>query len=117
VTLVRQNFPDANAAEYSNTGHAECDAVYNATGLIYDPTLQTCLFDDSWPASSQDRCQLLVGAGGAIGCQANISDDLNQLKAHLKAAHVEEINELRAEMTRKLDTMLEKLLENQRSTT
>ena len=34
VTLVRKNFPDANAAEFSNTGLVWCNAVYNASGLI-----------------------------------------------------------------------------------
>jgi hypothetical protein len=30
VSLVRKNFPDANAAEFSNRGKVWCDAVYNA---------------------------------------------------------------------------------------
>ena len=28
--LVRKNHPDANGAEYSNTGHVWCKAVFNA---------------------------------------------------------------------------------------
>ncbi len=28
--LVRENYPDANGAEYSNTGHGGCTAVFNA---------------------------------------------------------------------------------------
>ena len=28
--LVRKNYPDANGAEYSNTGHIWCKAVFNA---------------------------------------------------------------------------------------
>jgi hypothetical protein len=30
VSLVRKNFLDANAAEFSNRGKVWCDAVYNA---------------------------------------------------------------------------------------
>ena len=28
--LVRENYPDANGAEYSNAGHVWCKAVFNA---------------------------------------------------------------------------------------
>ena len=28
--LVRENYPEANGAEYSNTGHVWCKAVFNA---------------------------------------------------------------------------------------
>ena len=28
--LVRDRYPDANGAEYSNTGHVWCKAVFNA---------------------------------------------------------------------------------------
>ena len=29
-SLVRERYPEANAAEYSNEGHAWCKAVFNA---------------------------------------------------------------------------------------
>jgi hypothetical protein len=118
VTLVRQNFPDANAATYSNTGRAECDAVYSATGLIYDPTLQTCLFDDSWPAGTQGRRRL--GAVGMPGeCEANVSKSLDKLKF----AHAEELDKLRAQIGQTneelsvVKVLLGEILENQRRTT
>jgi hypothetical protein len=125
VTLVRQHFPDANAAKYSNIGRAECDAVYNATGLIYDPTMQTCLFDDSWRASTHGRRRL--DASGVPGeCEANISISLDKLKA----AQAEELDKLRSQMAQ-LDrqqgqtneeltvvkALLGEILKNQRLTT
>ena len=72
MAFVRRNFPDANAAEYSNHGRTECDAVYNATGLIYDPTLQTCLFDDSWPIDSEGRRRLRDASGGECGAEVTV---------------------------------------------
>jgi hypothetical protein len=45
-SLVRRNHPEANAAEYSNTGGVWCKAVFNATGVIYDPQVQTCIFSE-----------------------------------------------------------------------
>ena len=48
VTVVRKMFPDANAAELSNTGEVWCDAVFKVTGVIYKPLKQVCIFDDSW---------------------------------------------------------------------
>ena len=92
VTLVRKNFPDANAAEFSNTGRVWCNAVYNATGLIYEPTLQTCLFGDTWRAGPEGRRRLGVGE-----CEAVTGDDLGKLKAELtaelKAAHAKDIKQ------------------------
>ena len=43
---VRREHPDANAAHYSNIGNVWCKAVYNATGVIFDAEVQTCLFSD-----------------------------------------------------------------------
>jgi hypothetical protein len=34
-----------NAAVYSNVGREECWAVFEAAGVIYDPVLQTCVFE------------------------------------------------------------------------
>ena len=84
MTFVRRNFPDANAAEYSNSGRTECDAVYNATGLIYDPTLQTCMFDDSWPIDLEDRRRLRDASEGE--CEPEVTVKM-------------------AEMSRKMDEM------------
>jgi hypothetical protein len=98
MTLVRKNFPAANAAEFSNTGRAWCRAVYNATGLVYDPSLQTCLFDDSRSAGSkQDRRRL--GTSSAEERQANFSEELNKLKTELQASHAEELETMEANVT------------------
>ena len=35
------------AAEFSNDGTHECYAIYEASGVVYDPKWQTCLFDDA----------------------------------------------------------------------
>jgi hypothetical protein len=68
-----------------------CNAVYNATGLIYQPAVQACLFDDSWPGG-QGRRRLGTGE-----CEAPVTgDDLRTLKEELreelidKAAHAQE---------------------------
>jgi hypothetical protein len=58
VTVVRKMFPDANAAELSNTGEVWCDAVFNVTGVIYEPLKQVCIFDDSWRTERGDRRRL-----------------------------------------------------------
>lgn len=99
MTLVRKNFPAANAAEFSNTGRVWCNAVYNATGLIYEPTLQTCLFDDSWPAGSGDRRRL--GASDDE-CDTDISEDLDKLKTQLENSHAEELDKLKTELKAEL---------------
>ena len=72
-------FDREGCLETPTIGRAWCNAVYNATGLIYEPTLQTCLFDDSWPADSQGRRRLDAGE-----CEAVTSDDLGKLKTELK---------------------------------
>jgi hypothetical protein len=115
VALVRKKFPDANAAEFSNTGRVWCNAVYNASGLIYEPTLQTCLFDDSWPPGSQDRRRL--GASGEGVCEAVSSEDLDklktELKTELKAAHARELKKLEDRLAKhqaRTNALLEKLL-------
>jgi hypothetical protein len=43
---VHRNHQEANAAEYSNTGGVWCKAIFNATGVIYDPEVQTCIFSE-----------------------------------------------------------------------
>ena len=31
---------------YSNVGREECWAVFEVAGVIYDPVLQTCMFEE-----------------------------------------------------------------------
>ena len=95
---MQKNFPDANAAEFSNTGRVWCNAVYDAKGLVYDPTLQTCLFDDNWSTKSQQLGRRRLGAS-AGECEANISEDLDKLKTELKAVHAEELETMVANVT------------------
>jgi hypothetical protein len=44
VALVRTMFPDANAAAFSNMGKGWCEAIFNAQGVVYEHTVQTCIF-------------------------------------------------------------------------
>jgi hypothetical protein len=92
IALVRENFPDANAAEFSNTGRVWCDAVYNASGLIFDPAVQTCLFDDNWPVNIQRRRHLV---------DTDVDD--------CSTAQEEQLNAIRQEMEN-IKTILDKLL-------
>ena len=45
AALVHRDYREATAAEYSNTGGEWCFAVFEATGVIFDPTVQTCVFE------------------------------------------------------------------------
>jgi hypothetical protein len=45
AALVQRDYETAAAAEYSNTGHGWCNAVFEAAGVIYDPEVQTCVFE------------------------------------------------------------------------
>ena len=44
VALVRTNFPDANAAAFSNMGEGWCEAVFGAEGVVHEHAVQSCLF-------------------------------------------------------------------------
>ena len=45
AAVVHRDYEAANAAVYSNVGREECWAVFEAAGVIYDPVLQTCVFE------------------------------------------------------------------------
>jgi hypothetical protein len=45
AAVVHRDYEEANAAVYSNIGRCECWAVMEAVGVIYDPVLQTCIFE------------------------------------------------------------------------
>ena len=60
-SLVRRNHPEANAAEYS-TGGVWCKAVFNATGVIYDPEVQTCIFSDERQALEGGMAAVVIAA-------------------------------------------------------
>jgi hypothetical protein len=45
AAVVHRDYEIANAAVYSNVGREECWAVFEAAGVIYDPVLQTCVFE------------------------------------------------------------------------
>ena len=45
ISLVRQHFPDANGAEFSNVGGGWCNAVFDAVGVVFDSGVQSCLFE------------------------------------------------------------------------
>ena len=45
ATLVHRDHREATAAEYSNVGGEWCFAVFEATGVIFDPMIQTCVFE------------------------------------------------------------------------
>ena len=50
--------------------------------MVYDPEVQTCLFDGSWSTGSQDRRRL--GASRDGFCEAVEREDLDKLKTELK---------------------------------
>jgi hypothetical protein len=91
------------------------------SGFVHDPLVQTCIFDDTWPAQDGDRRRLLEsadshdasssskgsGASDSVDeCPVVTSEDLQQLKA----AHAEEIAALAA----KMDAMMAIMLDVQR---
>jgi hypothetical protein len=91
--------------------------------MIYNPTLQTCLFDDSWPAGLQDRRRLGAPADSGAACAEDISkdfgqlqrkhtEDLKDLKAELKAAHAQELK-LKAAHAQELKILGDKLDQQQ----
>ena len=45
AALVQRDHRTATAAEFSNAGLGWCNAVFEAVGVIYDPEVQTCLFE------------------------------------------------------------------------
>eukprot|EP01046_Picozoa_sp_COSAG06_P007568 COSAG06_NODE_371_length_16707_cov_57.805576_12_plen_279_part_00 len=45
AAVVHRDYETANAAVYSNVRREECWAVFEAAGVIYDPVLQTCVFE------------------------------------------------------------------------
>ena len=45
AAVVHRDHEAANAAVYSNVGREECWAVFEVAGVIYDPMLQTCVFE------------------------------------------------------------------------
>ena len=46
ATLVRRDYVTAYAVEYSNLGDDACHAILSeVAGVIYDPTVQTCIFN------------------------------------------------------------------------
>jgi hypothetical protein len=47
AAVVHRDYEAANAAVYSNVGREECWAVFGAAGVIYDPVLQTCMFEEA----------------------------------------------------------------------
>ena len=76
-SLVRRNHPEANAAEYSNTGGVWCKAVFNATGVIYDPEVQTCIFSE---IPEDIERQALEGSGSSMAAVVMAADPLAFLR-------------------------------------
>ena len=99
VTVVHKTFPDANAAEFSNTGGVWCDAAFNATGVIYEPLKQICIFDDSWRTARGDRRRLAhSGAQPITACidecgiaeqSSTMIEEMAGLKKQLEQNHHE----------------------------
>jgi hypothetical protein len=91
------------------------------SGFVHDPLVQTCIFDDTWPAQGGDRRRLLEsadshdassskgsGASDSVDeCPAVTSEDMLQLKA----AHAEEMAALKDEMAAKMDAMMTIMLD------
>ena len=45
VVVVHRDYEAAKAAGYSNIGREQCWAVFEVAGVLYDPVVQTCVFD------------------------------------------------------------------------
>lgn len=67
------------------------------TGLIYDPMVQPCLFDDSWSTAGRRR-RRLGSVAAPDECAADVTSELEQLEARLQSAHSEEMEQLKAEL-------------------
>ena len=74
--------------------------------MIFDPLVQTCIFDDSWPLQDARRRLSSARSGGnRQECSAEITEELKQLKA-TGATHAENMAELKA-MLRALSSVKE----------
>ena len=70
--------------------------------MIYDPMIQTCLFDESWAAAGRRRLGSAVAPGE---CDTDVtakleqlkmsqSGELEQLEARMQSAHSQELEQL-----------------------
>jgi DNA-directed RNA polymerase alpha subunit len=75
--------------------------------VVYDPEVQTCLFDGSWSTGSQDRRRL--GASRDGFCEAVEREDLDKLKTELKtelqASHARELKKLEDRLSKQEDRL------------
>ena len=91
VTLVHTHFPGANAAEYSNLGDTVCDAVFNASGVIFDATVQTCIFiadEDEDPARRRRLAHDNYG-GGCSSEVGGLKQEVAEMKDEMQRRHTE----------------------------
>ena len=64
--------------------------------MIFDPLVQTCIFDDSWPLQdARRRLNSARSGGNRQECSAEITEELKQLKA-TQHTHAEDMAEVKA---------------------
>ena len=91
------------------------EAVFVRTGVIYDPVVQTCIFDPGWSPDSgpDDRRRLRSDEDtSAAVCAAGASEAVAVAQVESAAKHEQlqtELRELKAE-TQELKAMLRQLL-------
>ena len=85
------------------------------TGVIYDPVVQTCIFDPGWSPDSgpEDRRRLRSDEKTSVGeCAAGAAEAVAAAQEESAAKHEQlqtELRELKAE-TKQLKAMLQQLL-------
>ena len=89
-------------------------AVFVSTGVIYDPVVQTCIFDPGWsPDTSEDRRRLRSDEDASTAmCAAGAAEAVAAGQEESAAKHEQlqtELRELKAE-TQELKAMLRQLL-------
>jgi hypothetical protein len=83
------------------------------SGLIFDPLVQTCIFDDSWPVQdARRRLRSAEFGSNRQECSVEIMEELQQLKA----TRAEDMNSLKTEMA-ELKAMLRALSTAKESST
>lgn len=87
VSLVRRLHPKANGAVFSNVGGVWCQAVFNASGVVFEPAVQSCLFDESSELCTQ---MAAVATAPATGCPV-LNSAQEDLAAQAASAVIEAV--------------------------
>jgi len=100
LSLVSLHFPDADGAQYSNVGKTECFAVYNASGVVYDYAVQTCMFAPQQAQQQGRRLRTTAGEEGDVVGQSEVQEmrrELQEVKAMLSTLLARETNRVQGD--------------------